>query len=76
MYGFGDFQPPGYACLASASETAGTMMTSFPCFQFTGVATRVKLMQAAATAIAAMLFVRLAVARYLTPAHQFTRSRL
>ena len=33
-------------------------------------------MQAAATAIAAMLFVRLAVARYLTPAHQFTRSRL
>jgi len=52
------------------------MMTSFPCFQFTGVATRVKLMQAEATAIAAMLFVRLAVARYLTPAHQFTRSRL
>src|ERR1700730_6550293 len=39
MYGFGDFQPPGYACLASASETAGTMMTSSPCFQFTGVAT-------------------------------------
>jgi putative ABC transport system permease protein len=33
-------------------------------------------MQAAATAIAAMLFVRLAVARYLTPAHQFTRSWL
>src|SRR6266436_9599612 len=33
-------------------------------------------MQAAATAIAAMLFVRLTVARYLTPAHQFTRSRL
>jgi len=33
-------------------------------------------MQAAATAIAAMLFVRLAVARYLTPPHQFTRSRL
>jgi len=33
-------------------------------------------MQAAATAIAAMLFVRLAVARYLTPAHQFARSRL
>ena len=32
MYGFGDFQPPGYACLASASETAGTMMTSSPCF--------------------------------------------
>jgi len=33
-------------------------------------------MQAAATAIAAILFVRLAVARYLIPAHQFTRSRL
>lgn len=39
MYGFGAFQPPGYACLASASETAGTMMTSSPGFQFTGVAT-------------------------------------
>src|SRR5712692_10528907 len=39
MYGFGAFQPPGYACLASASETADTMMTSSPCFQFTGVAT-------------------------------------
>jgi hypothetical protein len=33
--GFGAFQPPGYACLASASETVGTMMTSSPCFQFT-----------------------------------------
>src|SRR6266566_655218 len=39
MYGFGAFQPPGYACLASASETAGTMMTSCPGRQFTGVAT-------------------------------------
>jgi len=35
--GLGAFQPSGYACLASASDTAGTMMTSSPCFQFTGV---------------------------------------
>src|SRR5205807_1624987 len=40
MYGFGAFQPPGYACLASASETAGTMMTSCPGRQFTGVSLR------------------------------------
>ena len=39
MYGFGAFQPPGNFCLASSLETAGTMMTSSPCFQFTGVAT-------------------------------------
>src|SRR5271154_5195469 len=38
-YGRGAFQPPGYFCLASSSDTAGTMMTSSPCFQFTGVAT-------------------------------------
>jgi len=35
----GDFQPPGYFCRASSSDTAGTMMTSSPGFQFTGVAT-------------------------------------
>jgi hypothetical protein len=29
----------GYCCFASASETAGTMITSWPGFQFTGVAT-------------------------------------
>ena len=33
-------------------------------------------MQAAATALAALLFVRLTVGRYLTPAHQFRRSLL
>jgi len=33
-------------------------------------------MQAAATALAALLFVRLTVRRYLTPAHQFRRSLL
>ena len=38
-YGFGAFQPSGYLVLASSSDTAGTMMTSSPCFQFTGVAT-------------------------------------
>src|SRR5689334_12506021 len=38
-YGFGDFQPPGYFCFASSSVTAGRMITSSPCFQFTGVAT-------------------------------------
>src|SRR4029079_6397772 len=38
-YGRGAFQPPGNFCLASSSETAGTMMTSSPLFQFTGVAT-------------------------------------
>jgi hypothetical protein len=39
IYGLGDFHPAGYFSLASASETAGTMMTSSPCFQLTGVAT-------------------------------------
>ena len=38
-YGFGDFQPSGYFCFASSSVTAGRMITSSPCFQFTGVAT-------------------------------------
>jgi hypothetical protein len=33
-------------------------------------------MQAAATALAALLFVRLTAGRYLTPAHQFRRSLL
>ena len=37
--GFGDFQPSGYFSLACSSETAGTMMTSSPSFQLTGVAT-------------------------------------
>jgi hypothetical protein len=31
-------------------------------------------MQAAATAVAAILFVRLAIARYLTPVYQCTRA--
>src|SRR5581483_1640353 len=39
MYGTGDFQPLGYCCFASASGTAGEMITSLPGFQFTGVAT-------------------------------------
>ena len=39
IYGFGDFQPFGYAFLASSSDTEPAMMTSSPCFQFTGVAT-------------------------------------
>ena len=39
MYGFGDFQPFGYVFLASSSDTEPAMMTSSPCFQFTGVAT-------------------------------------
>ena len=39
-YGFSAFQPCGNFALASSSVTAGTMMTSSPCFQFTGVATR------------------------------------
>ncbi len=38
-YGRGAFHPPGYFCLASSSETDGRMITSSPCFQFTGVAT-------------------------------------
>src|SRR5262245_19204277 len=38
-YGRGAFQPLGNAFLASSSLTAGTMITSSPCFQFTGVAT-------------------------------------
>src|SRR5262245_37490807 len=39
MYGFGDFQPCGYCFLASSSLTEPAMITSSPCFQFTGVAT-------------------------------------
>src|SRR5262245_39056675 len=38
-YGRGAFQPSGNFCFASSSETDGRMMTSSPCFQFTGVAT-------------------------------------
>src|SRR5437762_2575651 len=38
-YGFGAFQPAGYVFFASSSETEVTMITSWPCFQFTGVAT-------------------------------------
>ena len=38
-YGLGDFQPAGYFCCASSFDTDGKMMTSSPCFQFTGVAT-------------------------------------
>src|SRR5208283_356857 len=38
-YGFRVFQPPGNFCFACSSETAGGMITSFPGFQFTGVAT-------------------------------------
>src|SRR6185369_6760571 len=39
MYGSGDFHPSGYVFFASSSDTAGRMITSSPCFQFTGVAT-------------------------------------
>src|SRR5206468_3210362 len=39
MYGFGAFHPDGYFSFASASETEPAMITSSPCFQFTGVAT-------------------------------------
>jgi hypothetical protein len=36
----GAFQPPGYFCLASSSETAGKIDDHIvTCFQFTGVAT-------------------------------------
>src|SRR5262249_57674589 len=38
-YGLSARQPPGNLPFASSSLTAGTMMTSSPCFQFTGVAT-------------------------------------
>ncbi len=38
-YGFNVFHPPGNFCFACSSETAGKMITSFPGFQFTGVAT-------------------------------------
>ena len=38
-YGLGDFQPPGYFCFASSSDTDPAMITSSPLFQFTGVAT-------------------------------------
>jgi hypothetical protein len=37
MYGFGDFQPSGYVFFASSSVTDPEMITSSPCFQFTGV---------------------------------------
>src|SRR5204862_5603267 len=39
MYGRGAFQPSGYVFFASSSETEPAMITSWPCFQFTGVAT-------------------------------------
>src|SRR5215467_4646761 len=39
MYGLGAFQPCGYCFLASSSLTEPAMITSSPCFQFTGVAT-------------------------------------
>lgn len=38
-YGFSVVQPAGYFFFASSSDTAGTMITSSPCCQFTGVAT-------------------------------------
>ena len=38
-YGLCVLKPCGYVFLASSSDTAVTMMTSPPCFQFTGVAT-------------------------------------
>src|SRR5262249_39049580 len=38
-YGLSAFQPLGNFPLASSSVTAGMMITSSPCFQFTGVAT-------------------------------------
>src|ERR1700730_10356447 len=39
MEGFGAFQPCGYCFLASSSVTEPAMITSSPCFPFTGVAT-------------------------------------
>src|SRR5262245_58993147 len=38
-YGKTVFQPAGYFFAASSLDTAGTMITSLPGFQFTGVAT-------------------------------------
>src|SRR3974377_1638980 len=38
-YGRGAFQPFGYTFLASSANTDPAMITSSPCFQFTGVAT-------------------------------------
>src|SRR6476620_7432316 len=38
-YGFGAFQPAGNLAFASSSDIEGTMITSSPSFQFTGVAT-------------------------------------
>ena len=38
-YGLSAFHPFGKRSLASSSEMAGTMMTSSPSFQLTGVAT-------------------------------------
>ena len=40
MYGFGDFQPAGHLVLAWSSVTEPEMITSSPCFQSAGVATR------------------------------------
>jgi hypothetical protein len=39
MYGFGAFQPPGNFAFAASSDTDGTMITSSPFCQLTGVAT-------------------------------------
>src|SRR5688572_10517002 len=38
-YGLSVFHPSGYLVFASSLETAGTMITSSPSFQFAGVAT-------------------------------------
>src|SRR5918999_395011 len=38
-YGFGALQPPGNFSFAASSDNDGTMITSSPSFQFTGVAT-------------------------------------
>src|SRR5260221_12091496 len=38
-YGFTVFHPSGNFSLAASSDSAGTMMQSSPCCQFTGVAT-------------------------------------
>src|SRR5882762_48267 len=38
-YGFGAFQPAGNFVFASSSDIDGTMITSSPSFQLTGVAT-------------------------------------
>src|SRR6476659_3183535 len=38
-YGLTVLKPSGYFCLASSSDTVVGIITSSPCFQFTGVAT-------------------------------------